>query len=76
MFFHLIHIDTTPRTDPGEEAYVITPGTSKTAMAVPLDALPAFLPMLAEALDDLPPLCCPQCGEPAHDVGDAHVASR
>lgn len=63
MRFHLIHVDSEPRADAGEEAYVVTPGTARTAIAVPIDALPDFLPILSEALEDLPGQRCPCCGE-------------
>ncbi len=73
MRFHLIHVDSEPRSDEQEEVYVLTPGANKAAIAVPIDALPAFLPLLAESLDGLPELLCPDCGEPIvdHDGGVA-----
>jgi hypothetical protein len=45
-------------------------------MAVPLDALPQFLPLLAQAAVELPPPRCPVCsarlpagvGEPGADA--------
>lgn len=45
-----------------EEVLVIVPGTSKTAIAVPLDALPHFLPILEEAGGREAWPQCPSCG--------------
>jgi hypothetical protein len=59
MQFSLIHLAEAPRE--GEEVFVVVPGGTKTAMAVPLDALPQFLPLLAQAAEGLPPPCCPAC---------------
>jgi hypothetical protein len=59
MQFSLIHLDEVPRD--GEEVFVVVPGARKTAMAVPLDALPQFLPLLPRAAGDLPPPRCPAC---------------
>jgi hypothetical protein len=61
MRFCLIHIDD-HGCGPDEEAFVIVPGAAKTAMAVPIDALPGFLSLLAEATQDLPPAICTGCG--------------
>jgi hypothetical protein len=62
---HLMHIDNELRgIDPEEEVYVITPGGGQTALAVPLDAIPDLLPLLAEALADEPEQCCEHCGGP------------
>jgi len=54
---------------------LVVPGQpSKTAIAVPLDALPSFLPILERARSELPPACCPRCSAqlpaqaPASDV--------
>ena len=45
-----------------EEALVVVPGAAKAAVAVPLDALPHFLPLLEQAIgrDAWPQ--CPACG--------------
>jgi hypothetical protein len=59
MQFSLIYLTEVPCA--GEEVFVVVPGGTKTAMAVPLDALPQFLPLLAQAADALPPPCCPVC---------------
>ena len=59
MCFALMHLSDEPAVD--EEAYVFVPDTTKTVIAVPLDALPAFLPLLAQALDGSGPVCCPTC---------------
>ena len=48
MHFVLMNLDDEPSAD--EEVYLLTPGDpSKTAIAVPLDALPRFLPVLERA---------------------------
>jgi hypothetical protein len=59
MQFSLIHLDEVPSD--GEEVFVVVPGGTKTAMAVPLDALAQFLPLLAQAAAALPPPRCPAC---------------
>jgi hypothetical protein len=59
MQFSVIHLAEVPSE--GEEVFVVVPGGTKTAIAVPLDALPQFLPLLAQASGELPPPCCPAC---------------
>jgi hypothetical protein len=59
MHFSAIHLADAPSE--GEEVYVVVPGGAKTAIAVPLDALPQFLPLLAQATAELPPPHCPAC---------------
>jgi hypothetical protein len=59
MQFSLIHLAEVPCD--GEEVFIVFPGGTKTAMAVPLDALPQFLPLLAQAAEGLPQPCCPAC---------------
>jgi len=59
MHFSLIHLAEVPRE--GEEAFVVIPGGAKTVIAVPLDALPHFLPLLAQAAKGLPPPRCAAC---------------
>jgi hypothetical protein len=59
MQFSVIHLAEVPSE--GEEVFVVVPGGTKTAIAVPLDALPQFLPLLAQAAADLPPPHCPAC---------------
>jgi hypothetical protein len=74
MQFSLVHLAEVPSAD--EEVFVVVPGGTKTAMAVPLDALPQFLPLLAQAAAELPPPRCPVCsarlpagiGEPGADA--------
>lgn len=57
-----MNLDDEPSAD--EEVYLLTPGDpSKTAIAVPLDALPRFLPVLERARSGLPPACCPACSD-------------
>jgi len=65
MRFHLMHIDdrSRPFTE-DEEVYLITPGAGKTALAVPLDAVPNVVALLAETLDGRPEQACEGCGEP------------
>lgn len=59
MLFSLIHLASEPAD--GEEVYVVVPDGSKTAIAVPLDALPDVLPILERARSGLPPPRCPAC---------------
>lgn len=73
MHFVLMHVFN--EASPGEEVILLVPGEpSKTAIAVPLDALPNFLPILERARSGLPPACCPNCSvqlpaqAPATDV--------
>ncbi len=61
MVFCVIHLDDVPCRDGEEEVYVIVPDGSKTAIGVPLDALPRFLPLLKRALGDAPLPECPAC---------------
>ena len=48
------------------------------AVCVPLDAVPAFLPILAEATADLPEQCCPACADvlPGHPDHASMPAER
>ena len=59
MQFSVIHLAEVPSE--GEEVFVVVPGGAKIAIAVPLDALAQFLPLLAQAAEELPPACCPAC---------------
>jgi len=60
MHFALMHVCN--QASPGEEVLLLVPGEpSKTAIAVPLDALANFLPILERARSGLPPACCPRC---------------
>jgi hypothetical protein len=59
MRFALIHLDDVPHGD--DEVVVIVPGGPKTAVCIPLGALPVFLPLLAEGTDTLPEPRCPAC---------------
>jgi hypothetical protein len=59
MRFALMHLDDVPRDD--DEVVVIVPGGPKTAFCVPLGALPAFLPLLADGAETLPEARCPVC---------------
>jgi hypothetical protein len=56
--FSLIHIG-----DGSDTLTVVVPGGERTAIMVPVDALPAFLPLLDEAIEELPEQCCERCGE-------------
>ena len=58
-FIHLL--DAPDPADGEEEVYIVVPDTSKIALAVPLDALPQFLPLLDAVLRDLPLPVCPAC---------------
>ena len=70
MMFCAIHLDPPSAEPDDEEVYVVVPGAAKTAIAVPLDALAQFLPLLAQAVGDLPPPQCPACSAtmPGHVV--------
>jgi hypothetical protein len=62
MHFCAIHLDDVPSAPDAEEVYVVVPGGSKTAMALPLDALPQFLPLLERAVGGPSRPRCPACG--------------
>jgi hypothetical protein len=58
-----MHMDEAVRPfNEGEEVYVLTPGGDRTALAVPLDAIPKVLELLAESLDGIPEQVCEHCG--------------
>ena len=59
MHFSLIRLAAEPSD--GEQVYVVVPDGSQTAIAVPLDALPDFLPILEQARSGLAPPRCPAC---------------
>jgi hypothetical protein len=59
MHFSLIRLADQPVE--GEEVYVVVPDGSRTAIAVPLDALADFLPILDEARSELAAPRCPAC---------------
>ncbi|MDQ3676513.1 MAG: hypothetical protein M3401_06865 [Actinomycetota bacterium] len=59
MRFAHMHLEATPLPD--EDVLIAVPGTGKTVIAVPLDALPHFLPLLDRAVRDQPRACCPAC---------------
>jgi hypothetical protein len=59
MHFALMHLEATPQPD--EEVLITVPGAAKTVIAVPLDALPHFLPLLDQAVQGKPRACCPAC---------------
>ena len=61
MVFCVVHLDPPCAPDEDEEVYVIVPGTAKTAIALALDALPQFLPLLEQAVRDLPAPQCAAC---------------
>ncbi len=59
---NLSDVATAPGIEAQEEVFVIVPGASKTAISVPLDALPRFLPILEEAGGRADWPQCPSCG--------------
>lgn len=61
MVFCVIHVDPPCAEPEDEEVHVVVPGTAKTAVAVPLDALPQFLPLLEQAVRALPAPQCAAC---------------
>jgi hypothetical protein len=56
--FSLIHVE-----DDSDEVAVVIPG-ARVIMMVPLDGLPAFLPIVAKATEDAAEPCCEVCCEP------------
>lgn len=62
MVFCALHLDRAEDVLGEEEVYLVMPGGAKAAFAVPLDALPEFLPLLEAAAghDALP--SCRVCG--------------
>jgi hypothetical protein len=62
MMFCVIHLDPPCPSAEDDEVYVVVPGSAKTAIALPLDALPGLLPVLEQAVGDLPPPQCVACG--------------
>lgn len=62
MHFCAIHLDDAcPPPGRDEEVHVVVPGTTKTAMAVPLDGLPALLPLLERIVGGPSFPQCPVC---------------
>jgi hypothetical protein len=59
MRFCVIHLHDVP-SYPDEEVMLLVPGR-KVAIAVPLDVLPEFLPILHEAACSTAESCCPAC---------------
>jgi len=59
--FCVIHLDAPCAEPEDEEVYVVVPGAAKTAIALPLDALAQFLPLLEQAVRELAPAQCPLC---------------
>jgi hypothetical protein len=68
MHFCAVHLAQDGGMLGDEEVYVIVPGGSKTAMAVPLDALPRFLALLDQAIGGNSRPRCPQCGAAIPDL--------
>lgn len=69
MRLSLINLDDENRSD---EVFVYVPGGNDFISAVPLEALPQFLPLLANATADLPEARCPACGgDPLGQPDDA-----
>lgn len=64
MVFCLVHLDDQPGTPGDEEVYVIVPDGSKTALAVPLDAIAEFLPLLERAVGGGQLPACHCCAAP------------
>lgn len=61
MLFCLLHLEDTFGRSRAEEVYVVMPDGSKAAFALPIGALPEFLPLLDEATGDGPLPECPTC---------------
>ena len=63
MHFCAIHLDEDgPPCGGEEEVYVVVPGTTRTAMAVPLDALAQLLVVLEQAVGSEGRPQCTNCG--------------
>ena len=78
MHFCAIHLDDLGPCHGEEEVYVVVPDAAKTAMAVPLDALPAFLPVLEHAVGSTSFPRCPACQAelPRLRVCRSHTVNR
>jgi hypothetical protein len=63
VLMHVDNPDRFGRLSYGEEAAFVIPGGEKTALLVPFEALEHTVPILVEALEDLPEQCCDACGE-------------
>jgi hypothetical protein len=61
MHFCAIHLDDAPSAPATEEVYLVVPGGSKTALALPLDVLAQFLPVLERAVGGPSRPRCPAC---------------
>jgi len=61
MVFCVVHVDPPCAQPEDEEVYVVVPGAAATAIVVPLDALAQCLPLLEQAVRDLPPPRCAAC---------------
>jgi hypothetical protein len=53
-----------------EEAAFIVPGGEKVVTMMPFEAMDKAIPLLAEALEELPEQCCDACGERLAAVPD------
>ncbi len=63
MHFCALHLDDASWPPEEEQVYIVVPGgAKKTAIAVPLDALPQFLPLLEQAVGGPSPPTCAVCG--------------
>jgi len=74
MRFCLIHLpDDAATADP--EVILVVPGCERTAIAVPLDALPEFLALLDEAVE-LGEQRCPACDASLPGWGRDQTSNR
>lgn len=65
-----------PATHPAEHADIVMPGSAKkTVVQVPVTALEAFLPQLAQATEGLEQRC-PECGEDLATWPPDHARGR
>lgn len=62
MVFCALHLDPEDLPPGQEEVYLVMPGGAKTALAVPLDGVPEFLPLLERAIGSASLPRCPACG--------------
>jgi hypothetical protein len=56
-----------------DEVMLTVPGAARAVIAIPLDALPEFLPLLHQATEDLGKQRCPACAAALPGLREAEV---